>query len=486
MLPRVPPQGFSYLAFNSCLRSRPTNSLRFFSHWPRCTQHEEGTRRHKIPLVRRIGDKRALHSTSPLGAAKDPYQVLGVKKDASQAEIKKTYFSLARKYHPDTNPDKSAQAKFLEIQEAYDILKDEQKRASYDKYGAASQQPGFDPNAFSGFGGRAGGFQDFGAAFGGGGGGASDLFSQLFGAFGNAGPGFGEASTRGADLEATIGISFLEACKGTVRKVNVSPVVNCNTCTGTGLKKGAKRTTCRTCNGTGTRTFVIDSGFRMASTCPECSGAGSSVPLGGECTVCHGVGKLRMKKSVQVDIPAGVEDGMTIRIPKAGDASIRGSGTGDLLVRVNVAPSKVFVRQGANLYHKAKIPLHTALLGGRVRVPTIDGDVDVRVPGGTQQGEEMVLKERGVSSVYGGDKGDLFIAFSVQLPRSLTPRQRELLQAYADDVEGRVPRKETVVDPPSSSSKDPVDHDNDKGPIREDEDPSADQSEEERGKRATA
>lgn len=131
------------------------------------------------------------------------------------------------------------------------------------------------------------------------------MFSQLFGAFGNAGPGFGEASTRGADLEATIGISFLEACKGTVRKVNVSPVVNCNTCTGTGLKKGAKRTTCRTCNGTGTRTFVIDSGFRMASTCPECSGAGSSVPLGGECTVCHGVGKLRMKKSVQVDIPAG-------------------------------------------------------------------------------------------------------------------------------------------------------------------------------------
>lgn len=414
------------------------------------------------PHIERPSDKRLLHATSRLAAtSKDPYQVLGVKPDATAAEIKKTYFSLARKYHPDTNPDKGARDKFVEIQEAYDILKDDKKRAAYDQYGSASQQPGFDPNAFAGARGAGGfaGFQDFSAAFGQNSG--PDLFEQLFGAFGGR-QSRGSETARGENLEAIIKITFMEACKGTTKKVNVNPVTDCTTCSGSGLKPGAKRATCTTCGGSGTRTFVIDSGFQMASTCHACAGAGSTVPRSGQCSSCGGLGKVRSSKSVQVNIPAGVEDGMTIRVSNAGDAPISGKGpNGDLLVRVSVASSKSFIRQGANIYHEARIPMHTALLGGKVRVPTLDGDVDVRIPGGTQQGEEMVLKGRGVSPVHGGANGDLFVAFSVVLPRSLTKHQRALLQEYADDVEGRnrAPHAEAEV---SGDQKEELSH-NDNG-----------------------
>ncbi|KAJ6604297.1 DnaJ protein [Mycena vulgaris] len=383
--------------------------------------------------------QRTIHASAPLRAQKNPYQVLGVAKDATPAEIKKVYFSLARKYHPDTSTDKGAQDKFVEIQAAYDILKDEQKRQAYDQFGAASQEPGFDPNAFSGFGGGGGGgnfsgFQGFNSAFSG-----EDLFSQLFQGMGGSRSGFAQSS-RGGDLEVSIRISFLESCKGTSRKVNITPVVDCSSCSGSGLKSGAKRSACSACKGTGTRTYVIDSGFQMASTCNTCSGTGSTVSRNAECSHCGGVGKVRSKTTVEVDVLPGVEDGTTLRVPKRGDAPISGKGNpGDLLVRIHVTASKDFSRQGNNLYHKTRIPMHVALLGGKVRVPTLDGDVDVRVPTGTQQDEEMVLKGRGVPSRNGADGGDLFVSFSVQLPRSLTNRQRELLQQYADDIEGRSP-----------------------------------------------
>lgn len=192
-------------------------------------------------------------------------------------------------------------------------LKDDKKRAAYDQYGSASQQPGFDPNAFSrGFGGgQSGGFsgfQDFSSAFGGafngGGRGGSDLFEELFGAFGGS-RGGRSASSRGADLETTINVSFLDACKGTTRKVNITPIVNCGTCSGSGLKQGAKRTTCTSCGGSGTRTYVIDSGFQMQSSCTTCSGLGSTIPRSGQCSTCAGVGKVRSKKTVEVKIPPG-------------------------------------------------------------------------------------------------------------------------------------------------------------------------------------
>ncbi|PCH33377.1 DnaJ protein [Wolfiporia cocos MD-104 SS10] len=441
----------SFVSFYSCSSTLPGNGTRAFSSCLHTCRNSSRTARHSSPLLSsfsRLGKQRAFHASAPHSAPKNPYEVLGVKKDASPAEIKKVYFSLARKYHPDTNPDKNAQEKFVEIQEAYDILKDEKKRAAYDQYGAASQQPGFDPDAFArgnpfssgGF----SGFQDFTGAFGAGmgGRGQADLFEQLFGAFSGGrgrtrGAGFA-ADMHGSDLEASIGVTFMEACKGTSKTINVTPVENCSTCSGTGLKAGAKRSTCTSCGGQGTRTFVIDGGFQMASTCQTCHGTGSTVPRGSQCGSCGGVGQVRVRKNVKVEIPAGVEDGMTIRVPNAGDAPVSGKGRpGDLLVRVNVASSKQFRRQGPNLHYEARIPLHTALLGGRVRVPTLDGDVDVRVPGGTQHGEEMVLKGRGAPSVYKDGKGDLFVTFTVQLPRSLTDRQRQILQQYADDVEGR-------------------------------------------------
>nr|GAT49714.1 predicted protein [Mycena chlorophos] len=383
-----------------------------------------------------LAPRRAFHASPRPRAQKNPYDVLGVAQDASAAQIKKAYFALARKHHPDTSTDKGAQEKFVEIQAAYDILKDEEKRKAYDQFGPTSQEPGFDPNAFSGFaGGNFSGFQNFGGSFGRGD--AADLFSQLFqGLGGNTRSGF--QTSRGSDLEASVRISFLEACKGTSRKINITPVVDCAPCSGNGLKPGAKRSTCTTCKGSGTRTFVIDSGFQMASTCNTCGGSGSTVPPSSECSHCGGVGKVRSKSTVQVEIMPGVEDGVTLRIPRRGDAPISGKGKpGDLLVRIHVTASKDFTRQGTNLYHKTRIPMHTALLGGKVRVPTLDGDVDVRLPGGTQQDEEMVLKGRGVPSPHGGGVGDLFVSFSVQLPRSLTARQRELIQQYADDVEGR-------------------------------------------------
>ncbi|KAJ3718351.1 hypothetical protein C8R42DRAFT_585952 [Lentinula raphanica] len=460
MPPRVPTRGFSsFISFYSCVKPSIPAPQSFSARQFRCLHSAtQNTFTKTLTPAKRPGDKRAFHASSPHAAPKDPYEVLGVKRDASAADIKKTYFSLARKYHPDTNPDKTAQNKFIEIQEAYDVLKDEKKRAAYDQYGAASQQPGFDPNAFSGFGGAGGagfgGFQDFASAFGGGGrGGSSDLFEQLFSQFGAGGRRRGPQ--RGADLETYISISFLEACKGTTRKVTITPVTNCDTCSGSGLKAGAKRTTCTTCGGSGTRTFVIDSGFQMSSTCNACDGVGSTVPRSGQCGSCGGVGKVRTRKTVDVSIPPGVEDGMVIRIPNSGDAPISGTGlAGDLLVRLNVASSKQFQRQGSNLYHSVKIPLHTALLGGRVRVPTLDGDVDVRVPSGTQPGEEMKLRGRGVPRVDRNDTGDLFVTFSVVLPRSLTDKQRKLLQEYADDVEGRTPSSNEPSKSKKESSKD--------------------------------
>ncbi|EIN13631.1 hypothetical protein PUNSTDRAFT_41143 [Punctularia strigosozonata HHB-11173 SS5] len=377
---------------------------------------------------------------------KDPYEVLGVKRDATAADIKKTYFSLARKYHPDTNPDKNAREKFQEIQDAYDTLKDDSRRAAYDRYGSASQQPGFNPDAFEQAQNPFSGGFSFSSMFRSGREtGArpddSDMFETLFGPFGGGHgrrTGYTEV-IQGADIEASIGISFQEACKGTSRTIDLTPVNDCPTCTGTGMRKGANRVTCNSCGGTGTRTFVIDNGFQMSSTCTTCLGAGTTIPRGARCGACSGVGKVRVKSTTKVDIPAGVEDGMLIRIRGAGDAPVQGKGVrGDLLVRVSVAPSKEFRRQGANLYYTARIPLHTALLGGRVRVPTLDGDVDVRVPAGTQQAEQMVLKGRGVTPALGGSKGDLLVEFLVQIPRLLTDRQRALIQEYADDVEGRI------------------------------------------------
>ncbi|KIJ45565.1 hypothetical protein M422DRAFT_59751 [Sphaerobolus stellatus SS14] len=403
----------------------------------------------KFTTNHRCQQKKNFHA-SPVASStpKNPYEVLGVKKDSSPAEIKKAYYQLAKQYHPDTNKEKGAHERFVEIQSAYDLLSDKEKRAQYDRFGAASQQEGFS-DAFAGGGNpfAAGGFgfSDFANAFGGGGvggGAANDVFEALFGTSSKRGRGrTAEPHYRGDDIAVSLDVSFLDACKGTRKQVTITPIINCNSCSGSGLKSGAKRSTCSSCQGTGTRTFVIQSGFQMASTCPTCQGSGTTVPPGSACGSCSGIGKVKTRKTETIDIPAGIEDGMAVRLPRAGDAPISGAGNpGDLLVRINVAPSKVFRRQGVNIYHDARIPMHTAILGGKARVPTLDGELDVRVPPGAQQGEECILRGRGISSAVDGSKGDMFVSFTIQMPRSLSSRQRQLIQEYADDVDGKSSR----------------------------------------------
>lgn len=360
---------------------------------------------------------RPFFSSSRLCAApKDPYATLGVKRDASAKDIKHAYYQLAKKYHPDTSKEPGAKERFVEIQSAYDILSDEQKRASYDQFGSADGPSGFDP-----FGGAAGA-----SPFGGfNPGSAESIFESLFGgAFGGsrgARAGF-TAETRGEDIEASVSISFEEACKGTSRTVTIHPVEVCGTCNGTGLKPNAKRTTCHVCRGTGTRTFVIQGGFQMASTCPACNGTGTIIAPGDECPTCSGAGRVKSTRTVTVNIPAGVDDGYRIRKDGAGDVPLMGTGpAGSLFVRIHVTPSRIWRRQGTNLFYSASIPFYTAALGGRVRVPTLDGDVDVRVPAGTQAGDEMILRGRGVPRL-GSRKnydvsGDLMVQFDITIPR---------------------------------------------------------------------
>ncbi|KAI7967527.1 hypothetical protein MJO29_000804 [Puccinia striiformis f. sp. tritici] len=386
----------------------------------------------------------SFHSTSSTFAPKDPYSVLGVKKDAAASEIKKAYYSLAKKFHPDVNKEAGAKERYQSVQEAYDTLSDEKKRAAYDQFGPMSQQPGFDPNAFGSGGGFGGGGNPFGDMFGGGGGGGDpgDVFSSLFGAFGGR-PGARGGSQQvfvGDDLEASITIPFDEMARGTSRSIDTTPIVDCPPCHGEGTKQGAKPQTCRACNGTGTMTFVVQSGFTMASTCQSCGGSGKKVDDKDLCGSCGGIGKVRDRKKVDVKIPAGVEDGMRIKLAGQGNAPVgggKGGRSGDLYVKVNVSPSKTFRRQGNNLYTEIKIPFHSALLGGTVRVPTLDKEVEVQVPRGTQPGEELVLKGRGIKHLYKEWLGDLVVKFNVTIPRSLTPDQRIALEAYVATLEGK-------------------------------------------------
>ncbi|KAA1106198.1 hypothetical protein PGT21_030839 [Puccinia graminis f. sp. tritici] len=385
--------------------------------------------------------KSPFHSTSSAFASKDPYSVLGVKKDASGSEIKKAYYALAKKYHPDINKESGAKERYQSVQEAYDTLSDEKKRAAYDQFGPMSQQPGFDPNAFgAGGGGFGAGGNPFGDMFGGGD--PGDVFSSLFGAFGgrSGARGGNQQVFVGDDLEASITIPFEEMAKGTSRSIDTTPIVNCPPCHGEGIKQGAKPQTCRTCNGTGTMTFVVQSGFTMASTCQSCGGSGKKVDDKDLCGSCGGIGKVRDRKQVDVKIPAGVEDGMRIKLAGQGNAPVgggKGGRPGDLYVKVNVSPSKTFRRQGNNLYTEVKIPFHAALLGGTVRVPTLEKEVEVQVPRGTQPGEELVLKGRGVKHLYKEWLGDLIVKFNVTIPRSLTNDQRIALEAYVATLEGK-------------------------------------------------
>ncbi|SDE64061.1 molecular chaperone DnaJ [Rhodospira trueperi] len=349
---------------------------------------------------------------------RDYYDVLGVGKSASADEMKKAYRKLAMQYHPDRNPDdKDAEQKFKELNEAYEVLKDDQKRAAYDRFGHA---------AFEGGGPGAGGFQGFGGA-----GGFSDIFEEMFGEFMGGGRrgGGGRANTRGADLRYNMEVTLEEAFAGKKASVHVPTSVTCETCDGSGAKPGTQPKTCGTCGGAG-RVRAQQGFFTVERTCPTCHGQGKTIS--DPCTACGGAGRVRKDKMLEVTIPAGVEDGTRIRLAGEGEAGLRGGPPGDLYIFLSVAPHRLFQRDGANIQCRVPIPMTTAALGGSIEVPAIDGSrAKVTIPAGTQTGNQFRLRGKGMSVLRSSARGDMFIQAVVETPMNLSKRQKDLLEEFA-------------------------------------------------------
>lgn len=363
--------------------------------------------------------------------AKDFYNVLGVDKSASAEEIKKSYRKLAMKYHPDQNKDnKDAEAKFKELNEAYDVLKDEQKRAAYDRFGSGAFD-GSMGGGPGGFRGGPGGFEGFA------GGNFSDIFEDIFGdmmggARGRAGGGRSSAM-RGADLQYTMDISLEDAFKGKDVTIKVPVQDVCDTCEGTGAEGKAKPETCPTCQGSG-RVRATQGFFTIERACATCNGDGQIIK--NPCKTCSGSGRVRKDKTLKVNVPAGIDSGRRIRLNGEGEAGYRGGPAGDLYVLITVKPHKFFAREGANLHCRVPIPMTTATLGGEIEVPTISGGrTKVKVPAGTQTGQQMRLKGQGMSVMRSDARGDLYIEIFVEIPVNLNSKQKELFQKLAEDLE---------------------------------------------------
>ncbi len=363
-------------------------------------------------------------------AKRDYYEVLGVARDASEDALKKAYRKLAMKWHPDRNrDDRNAEARFKELNEAYDILKDPERRAAYDRYGHAA----FDPAGAGGPGGPFGG----GAAGGGGGGspfgGAfEDIFEEMFGRFGGRGGGGGRgAAGRGADLRQQVEVSLEEAFSGTKKTIRVPTSVSCEACKGSGAEGGngaAAAQTCATCQGAG-KIRTQQGFFLIERTCPTCGGQGRVIK--NPCKVCGGAGRVHRDRTLSVSIPAGVEDGTRIRLAGEGEAGLRGAPPGDLYVDVGVRPHPIFLREGANIFVRVPLRMTQAALGGAVEVPVIDGGrARVTIPAGTQAGDQFRLRGKGFSVLRSAARGDMYVQVSVETPQNLSKRQRELLEEF--------------------------------------------------------
>ncbi|PYD82921.1 molecular chaperone DnaJ [Komagataeibacter oboediens] len=347
----------------------------------------------------------------------DYYAVLEVSRDANGDEIKRAYRKLAMKYHPDRNPgDAEAENRFKEINEAYDVLKDDQKRAAYDRFGHA---------AFEGGGPGAGGF-DFG------GGGLGDIFEQMFGDMMGGRRG-GRRS--GADLQVQVTITFAEAFAGVKKKITVPTRVTCESCDGTGsADKDAQPETCPSCHGA--RKVRAQQGFFFVERpCPTCHGSGRLIR--NPCKECHGTGTVEKNRTIEVTIPAGVEDGTRIRISGEGESGGKGVPAGDLYVHVSVEQHAIFQRDGANIYCRVPVRMAQAALGTEIEVPVVDGSrTKVKIPAGTQTGEHFRLRGKGFSVLRSSARGDMYIQVVVETPRHLTKRQRELLEEFEGDAAG--------------------------------------------------
>ena len=351
---------------------------------------------------------------------RDYYEVLGVKKDATADEIKKAYRKLTKENHPDLHPgDKACEERFKEANEAYEILSDDEKRKKYDQYGHAA----FDPNA--GFG--AGGFDGFGGF-----GGFGDIFSDIFGGFGGATRSNPNAPRRGDSVRATVNISFEEAAFGCKKEVTVAKVETCADCKGTGCAPGTTPEICPDCKGTGSVTVSQRTPFGMmqsSTQCSKCRGTGKIIHQ--PCKTCRGMGAVRRQHKVEVNIPAGIDDGQTISKPGGGNAGTNGGPAGDLLVSVIVRPHARFERDGTSVLLDQEISYAQAVLGAEVEVPTLDGKVKLTIPEGTQPGAVFRLRGKGIPYLRGSGRGDQFISVSIKVPKNLTGSQKELLRQFA-------------------------------------------------------
>ncbi len=352
---------------------------------------------------------------------RDYYEVLGVQKGASADEIKKAYRKLAKKYHPDANPDnKEAEDKFKEASEAYEVLSDDQKRGSYDQFGH---------NAFNGNGGGGysyeGNFSDF-----------SDIFSDLFGGdiFGG-GRSRRNGPRRGADVTINVSIEFEEAIFGTTKDITLTVKDTCNTCSGSGAKPGTHPETCRTCNGSGQERVQVQSFFGATTTirtCSSCGGTGKSIKE--KCTTCSGTGSVRKSKTLEVNIPKGIDNGQTIRLSGKGEAGENGGGFGDLLVTIIVKPSTHYKRQGTTLFIDVPVSFATMALGGEIKIPTLYGVETHKIKAGTQTGTVVNIKSKGVPSIRNPKNiGELQATLKVIVPTELTSRQKELITELQGD-----------------------------------------------------
>jgi molecular chaperone DnaJ len=346
-------------------------------------------------------------------AKRDYYDVLGVARTANEDEIKSSFRKLAMKWHPDKNPgDKDCEHRFKEINEAYDVLKDDEKRAAYDRFGHAAFEHGSGMGAH-GFG------SDFATAF-------HDIFDDLFGMGGRRGRASGRE--RGADLRYNLEITLEEAFSGKTAQVRLPTNVTCGVCSGSGAKAGTQPVTCRSCGGTG-RIRHAQGFFTLERTCPSCQGRGSVIEQ--PCTHCAGAGRITKERTLEVHIPAGVEDGTRIRLAGEGEAGLRGGSSGDLYIFLSLAPHHLFQREGADLYCRVPISMVTAALGGEFEVPTIDGGrTRVKVPEGSQTGKRFRLQDKGMPVLRAKSRGDMYVQIAVETPQKLTRRQRELLKEF--------------------------------------------------------
>jgi len=356
---------------------------------------------------------------------RDYYDVLGVSRGASADEIKKAYRQKAKELHPDRNADNpKAEAQFKEANEAYEVLKNAEKKAAYDRFGHAAFEGGMGPGGRAGAGARAGhgGNADFASAF-------SDVFDDLFGDFmGGRGANARQRASRGSDLRYNLRISLEDAHEGLQKTVTVPTSVTCTACNGTGAEGGSEPSLCPTCSGMG-KVRAQQGFFTVERTCPTCSGSGQIIK--NPCATCGGPGRVEKDRALNVNIPAGVETGTRIRLAGEGEAGLRGGPAGDLYIFIEVEPHPLFERDGQNLYCRVPVSMTTAALGGDIEVPTIDGGRSrVKLPAGSQSGRQMRLRGKGMPALRGATTGDMFIELAVETPVNLTNKQKELLREF--------------------------------------------------------